>query len=169
VRNHLQLLFPYIDYGISVKNEDKNYIKQYEDKSYNNLKLEEGNIIPNLSIHLIETDKTINFREFFYENDYINDKNKDSKFFNIVNLNNISLESYYKNIKSMKIFGMSYKTFPMVSIMIFNSNNNDKDISENIIGNSIYIMLNEYAELFNNVEFLVIRPDHIIEKIIYKK
>ena len=95
MRNHLQLLFPYIDYGISVKNEDKNDIKQYEDKSYNNLKLEEGNIIPNLSIHLIETDKTINFREFFYENDYINDKNKDSKF--VVYKSKNKIEQIFKN------------------------------------------------------------------------
>ena len=146
-KNHLHLLFPYLDYGLNFFDINKNKIENYEEQiNLNEIKLSEGVIIPNYKVftNLKET-KEIRLRNYLQS---ILEKYDYPIFFVIRNgtsaedLREISLFSEYNNILFLK----NVKYHSIINVPDSNYNFNVRELE--------------------NIKTIIVRPDLVIQRII---
>jgi len=201
------LIFPYIDYSISVSKAEDNDIDKYElkaslkacqsptlsllameegDKQI--FRLKEGCIIPNIKIKVKVTNDVndekgnnnfvydkieLRMRELF-NNEILKGKlckeEPLATFYTLINLKNITPDLVLSSINQEPILGINFKTCLNFYLVINENFNNSDNRHTHIkdISNSINILLEEMSVDFENINYLIIRPDHIIEKIKYK-
>ena len=146
--NHIQLIFPYLDYNFNFKSDEKNEILKFESKiRMSDINIAVGIVIPNY--HL--ADKNLGLRE------YLKREQDESEFPLFFVLTSSEKGSY--DFNKIKIFDgqidlefFRYKIIYLQKDNIFNSLLPD--------GNYVHI------EELKKYNVIVIRPDFIIEYII---
>jgi hypothetical protein len=145
-KNHLQLIFPYLDYGLNYKSAQKNQIEKYESLiEHKDIELQVGGIIPNYKINnsniclrellknIQQEEKSPIFFILFKNNEILSDLNKIKLFDEKLPITNFQTKLIENNIK----FKMNQLT--------------------SLVEKKLYI---EELESYNLV---IIRPDFIIE------
>jgi hypothetical protein len=148
-RNHIKLIFPYLDYGLNFKNSEKNKIELYENfLELKDIKVEVGGIIPNYKILNLE----FRMREFLKNIPRIDDR----PIFYIIFKDNEVLS----NLNKIKIFD---NKLPLTNFEMKLIKNN---IKYKLNHSTLAEEINVYIEELESYQLLVIRPDHIIEYLI---
>ena len=155
--NHIHLIFPYLDYNINFKHEEKNNLNKFETiVNMKDIELSVGMIIPNYNIN----NKAIRLRQLMKEEQ---EKTEMPLFFVITKK---SKESQIK-LNEIKLFenqiGLEFFNYHL--LYNIEDNNSDRDkLDYNTRSESNKESYVEISEL-KSLDVIVIRPDFIIEYI----
>jgi hypothetical protein len=147
LRNHIQLIFPYLDYGLNYKQAEFNKIANYENKmNLEDFKITEGCIIPNYKLE----NSQLHLREFLFQlQNSKSDMNDNYPLFFVIknkidyDLDKLSLFDNSLNIKNFKF------------LEILNTNKEE-----------VVAPVKIFIEKIKQYEVIVIRPDFVIEKLL---
>jgi hypothetical protein len=150
-KNHIHLIFPYLDYGLNYKYAEKNKISEYEKWSdCNNDNIEEGGIVQNYIIRNSRGhgESLVRLREYMKRKQ---EEREDPIFFVLVNEDKVENNNWIDEIKIFddKIRLGEFK-YEILKFGKFDSNTNSEFIIEELL----------------NYKLVVVRPDFIVEKII---
>ena len=163
-KNHINLIFPYLDYGLNYKYAEKNNINEYEKwQNFEENELQEGRIVQNYNIKDLKQGNMIRLREYIKRKQ---EENEYPIFFVLIN-ENFKIENI--NIDDIKIFDEKIRLGEFKYEILkfgysdFNSNTNNSTNSNITSKNDCQFLIHELSN--RNYKLVVIRPDFIVEKI----
>jgi hypothetical protein len=157
-KNHIHLIFPYLDYGLNYKYAEKNKISEYEkwkNCDCNNDSIEEGGIVQNYIVRNSRGhgESLVRLREYMKRKQ---EEREDPIFLILVNEDKIKNNNCIDEIKifddKIRLGEFKYEILNYGKFDSTNSNTNS---------NSEFII-----EELLNYKLVVVRPDFIVEKII---
>lgn len=163
-KNHINLIFPYLDYGLNYKYAEKNDINEYEKwQNFEENELQEGGIVQNYNMKNLKQGNLIRLRQYIKRKQ---EENEYPIFFVFINENfnieNIMIDDIKIFDEKIRLGEFKYEILKFGSFD-FNSNTNT---CTNDNSNSKYDCKFLIHGLFNrNYKLVVIRPDFIVEKI----
>jgi hypothetical protein len=145
--NHIQLIFPYLDYNFNFKSDEKNEILKFESMTrMKEINIAVGMVIPNYQL----VDKNIGLREFLK-------REQDESEFPLFFVFTLMRNSDY-DFKKIKIFDAQIDLEFFKFKIIFLREDN---LCDELLSDAYYVQIEELKKY----DVLVIRPDFIIEYI----